>query len=66
MMESTWKEKGKGQMKPSQDGAWDKKIRIKSQRTSEYDILMVSCLPENTWAHSSGGLEETSKSVPDA
>lgn len=42
-MEITWKEKGKGQMKSSQDGAWDKKIRVKFQCTSAYDILMVAC-----------------------
>ena len=35
VMESTWKDKGKGQMKSSQDRAWDKKIRVKSQCTSE-------------------------------
>lgn len=28
-METTWKEKGKGQTKSSQDGAWDKNIRGK-------------------------------------
>lgn len=63
---STWKEKGKGQLKSSQDGAWDKKIRVTSQCTSEYNTLMVACSPEKTWANFSGGLEETSRRVPDA
>lgn len=65
MMESPWKEKGKGQMKSSQDGAWDKKIKVKSQCTSEYDILMVARFPNKTWANSSGDLKETSRRVLD-
>jgi len=49
----------------SQDGAWGKKIKVKSQCTSQYNIQMVSRLPERTWANSSGGLEETSRRIPD-